>query len=156
MLSQPCCADLALASESEESVLSPFSPFDSQTVLTGNEKLNQQGQATALQIAELLTRTRLAALLKCCNLKLGPAGAGNCSTDLSTGFAELLTRTGAGNCLTDLSTGIADEDQTGCPFEALQSQVRPVLRCRAEEGRRRKVAGSVGSSVQTVQGRDRT
>jgi hypothetical protein len=69
---------------------------------------NQQGQATALQIAELLTRTRLAALLKCCNLKLGPAGAGNCSTDLSAGNAELLMRTGAGNCLTDLSTGIAE------------------------------------------------
>jgi hypothetical protein len=43
-------------------------------------------------IAELLTRTRWAALLKRCNLKFGPAGAGNCSTDLSTGIAELLTR----------------------------------------------------------------
>jgi hypothetical protein len=56
----PCCADLALASESEESVLSPFSPFDSRTGLTGYEKPES-------------------------------AGAGNCSTDLSTGIAELMT-----------------------------------------------------------------
>jgi hypothetical protein len=53
------------------------------------------------------------------------AGAGNCSTDLSTGIAELQTRTrraarlkrcnlklglaGAGICSTDLSTGIVEK-----------------------------------------------
>jgi hypothetical protein len=43
---------------------------------------------------------------------------------------------------------------TGGPSEALQSQVRPVLRRRAEEGRQRKVAGSVDSLARDVPGRD--
>ncbi len=52
-----------------------------------------------------------------------------------------------------LPRGIA-ELLKGRPSEALQSQVRPISRCRAEEGRRRKVAGSVDSSAQDVLGRD--
>jgi hypothetical protein len=40
----------------------------------------------------------------------------------------------------------------GGPSEALKSQVRPVLRCQADEGRRRKVAGSVDSSARDVPG----
>ncbi len=54
-----------------------------------------------------------------------------------------------------LPTGIA-KLLTGRLSEALQSQVRPVLRCRAEEGCRRKVAGSVDASARDVPGRDGT
>ncbi len=103
VLSPPCCADSALASESEESVLSTFSLFDSRTGLTCDEKLESKGAGNystdwATCIAELLLRTSRAARLNRCNLKFCPAGAGNCSTGLSTGIAELLTRAGAGKC----------------------------------------------------------
>ncbi len=61
-----------------------------------------------------------------------------------------------------LQTGIA-KLLMGRQYEALQSQVRPVLRCQAKEGRfrqgsvRQVQAGSVtsvDSSEQDVQGRD--
>ncbi len=64
-LSPSCCADLAWVSESEEEPESVLSPF------------SPFGSRTGLTGYE----------------KLGSAGASNGLKDLSTGFAELLTRT---------------------------------------------------------------
>jgi hypothetical protein len=49
---------------------------------------------------------------------------------------------------------IADEDQTGPPSEAWQSQVLPVLRSGQKRAADWKVAASVDSSARDVQGRD--